>query len=189
MAANIINIAVKELLIAVRDRLRSQLSLTENDCNIEHDEIAHPITGDRYLAVMPGGFQPGPVHGTSGGVADLVFAVKIMAVRRITAVPRDRTRDAFLLNAGSIEEVVGDVFQAIDWKYEVTNAAALAIWSATGTSVNTPVNFHHPLVFAGMDAEPKVVDGEMFAGKAETRAGLKKTIWFNNARFTAVKTA
>lgn len=179
---NVYKVATQALAIAVRDRLRSVLNLSANDCNIEHDEIAHPISGDKYLAVMSRGFMPGPRHGSSGGIKDLLFTVEVMAVRRITHVPRDRTRDAYLLNSGSLEELIGDVFNVVDWREEIRNTANQTILTDTGYA-NA---FNHPLVFGSMNQQPQVVGAEMFAGRDESRAGLKKSIVFSHARFTIV---
>lgn len=184
MSINTVKVAEECLLLAVRDRLRVRLFASQpNACDIEHDEMAHPITGDNYVAVMPGGFQPGPAHPTSGGVADLIFSVRLLLVKRISAVPKDRTRDAFLLHSGSLAALRGDVFQEIDWRYEVTNAANVAIAEKCGVDYDF---FNHCLVFAGMD-EPRECAAEMFGGKEETRAGLKQVVRFGMARFTDYK--
>lgn len=187
MSINTVKVAGKCLLLAVRDRLRVRLfANSENACQIEMDEAAHPITGNDFVAVMPGGFQPGPAHQTSGGVADLIFSVRLLVVKRVAHVPKDRDRDAFLLNSGSLDDLIGDVFQEIDWKYEVTNAANAAIAELTG--VSHPF-FNHCLVYAGADDKPTPVGEEMFGGKPSDgpRAGLKKTIRFGMARFTDYK--
>lgn len=185
MSINTVKVAEECLLLAVRDRLRVKLfGQNENACDIEHDETAHPITGDQYVAVMPGGFQPAFAHSTSGGVAELVFSVRLLLVQRITAVPKDRTRDAFLLRSGSLAALRGDVFQEIDWRYEVTNAANEAISERCGVSHTF---FNHPLVFTSMEEKPSICSAEMFGGKEETRAGLKQVIRFGMARFTDYK--
>jgi hypothetical protein len=183
VSINTVKVAGKCLLLAVRDRLRVRLFAgQENACDIEPDETAHAITGNDYVAVMPGGFQPGPAHPTSGGVNDLIFDVRLLVVRRITHVPKDRTRDAFLLQTGSLDDLVGDVFQEINWKYEVTNAANDKISELAGVSYDF---FNHPLVFAGMDSQPEAVHEVIFGGRGDNdRAGLKRTIRFGMARFT-----
>ena len=188
MSINTVKVAGKCLLLAVRDRLRVRLFAgQENACQIEIDETAHPITGDSFVAVMPGGFQPGPAHSTSGGVADLIFDIRLLIVKRVTAVPKDRTRDAAFLQAESLGDVIGDVFQEIDWKYEVTNAANDKISELSGVSYDF---FNHPLVYAGMDSQPEAVHEVMFGGRGDNdRAGLKRTIRFGMARFTDYKRA
>lgn len=186
MAVSIINIAEKCLLLAVRDWLRLKLSLDDSSCNIERDEMAFAVTGDEYLAVVGRGFQPAELHGNEGAKSDLEFSVSVMVLRRITQVPRDRQRDTYIMNSGSLAELSGDVFTWLDWSYDVVNAASTAISDAVGT---TQKYFIHPLVFAGMDPEPQVVGDDIFGGKnKEINAGMKRTIRFARARFTAAKT-
>lgn len=64
--------AEKNLLLAVRNTLRTLLTLTDVECEVELDEMAPATVGERYFAIMPGGYRPGPMHESSGGVRDLI---------------------------------------------------------------------------------------------------------------------
>lgn len=168
----------KNLLLAVRNRLRSVNSWTHAQCEIELDEAAPATTGDLYAIVMPGGWRPGPRHNTSGGVNDLVYSVDVAVAKRIANVPRDRMRDVFLNNLGNLSEELDLVYQAIDWKYEVNDAANALILAETESTEG----FIEPLRFASIERRPRIVGGEIFAAKGGASAGMVRVISFTGAR-------
>lgn len=172
------NASETALLEAVRNRLRTQLSLPDDACEIEFDEMAPATTGDTYLVVLPGGVTDGPAHKTSGQVIDEVIGVDVTVVRRATAVPRDRHRDVYLRNLTSLNDLIQQVRDAIDFKYEVNIAANAIISGLTGSQHG----FIEPLKFAGMDKRPRKVSADFFAASKEPVAGLARTVNFRGAR-------
>lgn len=168
----------KALLIGVRDRLRQQCGYTPETCQVEHDEMVPPTTGDLYIAVLSAGFVAGPRHRTSGGIHDFVYAVDVVIVRRITAVPHDRTRDAYLNNFGSLAEESDKVIHAVDFKYPVLDLANACL----AGSPESEQPFIEPLKFQSVERRPRIVPGEEFAGTQDKRAGLARTISFIGAR-------
>jgi len=184
--------AEKNLLIAVRNRLRLPVAVggggfSENECQVEYDAMVAPATSsDRYVVVVPNGWQPGPYHGKQGDKNDLLYSVDVTVVRRATSTPRDRTREIALTNFGSLADEMDLIFQAIDWKYEVTTAAEVLIAAQPG--LPAVVGFMHPLVFAGMDPKPRPYMASGFGGAEGVIAGISRTIHFANARRMTVKT-
>ncbi len=172
--------AEDKLLIAVRDRLRSQLSLQDRHCQIEYDEVFPATSGDRFLVVSPGGVTPDRRHLTSGGVNALVYSVDVTAVRRLGRVPRDQRRDVFAFNLNSLNDLLGKVYNAIDWVYDVTAAANAAMSLSSD-------GFVHPLVFNGVDAKPRTIASPDFASTGEGDVALARTIRFSNALFVTSK--
>lgn len=174
----------KHLLIAVRDRLRAVCKYDKTECEIELDEMAMPTVGKLYVAVMPGGCRPGNVHAKSGGVRDLLWSANVMVVKRIREVPRDRLRNTFLLNLGSLDEEIDKIVEAVDWSYEIIAAAS------TELEAEDPANqgFVEPLKFVGLDEKPQLASPDLFAGAQPTvkggmvTCGMKRIIRFGGAR-------
>jgi hypothetical protein len=183
--------AEKNLLLAVRNILRLPQptggGFSEKECDVEYDANVAPATSsDHYIVVTANGWQPGPRHGTSGGVNDLVYSVDVTAVRRSTSTPRDRTRGIALTNLGSLADEMDLIFQAIDWKYEVTTLAETLI-AAEGAAPSSGQGFVHPLVVAGMDPKPRPCPASVFGGAEGLAAGLMRTIHFSGARRITTK--
>lgn len=176
--------AEKSLLLAVRNRIRAECGYDDDQCQIEYDEQAPATAGDVYVVVMTGGWQPGPVHRTSGGVNDLVYSVDIGVVRRIGNIPRDRLRNVFYEHVAALTEAIDDIYVEIDFDYTLMNAANTLITEETASTEG----FIEPLVFQGMERRPRLVSGEMFAaGQSGQRAGLMRTISFGGARRITTK--
>jgi hypothetical protein len=170
--------AEKNLLLAVRNRLRSQGPYTLQECEIEFDEMAPATVGNTYLAVMPAGWTPGPRHKTCGGISDLLYSVEVVVIKRITHVPRDRSRDVYFRNLRALTEDIDKVFTIIDFQYDLMNAANTLINTETGSEEG----FIEPLKFTSISPKPQLVPAEVFAGTNEDRAGLKRSIVFGGAR-------
>lgn len=172
--------AEDKLLIAVRDRLRTQLELTDPECQIEYDELFPATTGEKYLVVTPGGISPDGRHLSSGGVNALVYSVQVTAVRRLGRVPRDRRRDVFAFNLESLNDMLGKVYSAIDWIYDVIQSAN----SSLGLAAD---GFVHPLVFDGVDPQPRTISAAEFAASGDGAVALARTIRFAHALFITRK--
>ena len=176
--------AEKSLLTAVRNRLRLAVlaggaGYADNECEVEFDELAPATVGHVYVAVMPGGWAPGPRHKTCGGINDLVYGVDVLVVKRVTHIPRDRKRDVFLNNLDALTEEIDKIYSAIDFSYPLLNAANALILAATGSSEG----FMEPLNFAGVDKRPREVNPELFNDvPGKTKAGMARTIMFHGAR-------
>lgn len=181
----------KCLLLAVRNRLRSVCEYSDQECDVEFDEQVPAIAGERYIIVTTEGITRGPHQDKSGTVRDLLFAVGVTVIKRTRNVPRDRTRDVFVNNLGSLDAEIEAITTAIDWKYDVINAASqLLVTEGLLTQEQLDdhpgLGFHHPLVFSGVDAKPRMVSPEVFAGHTVSNqaAGMARTVHFGAARRT-----
>lgn len=164
------------LLECVRNRIRTRLSLSDSECDVEYDEYAPQTAGDVYIVVTPGGVSTGPAH-RGGHVVDELVDVDVTVARRATAKPRDRKREVYLRNLSSLNELVQEVRTAVDFNYDILTAANVLILRDTLSSHG----FIEPLKFAGMD-KPQAITGDFFAATQEPAAGLKRTIHFKGAR-------
>ncbi len=174
--------AEKHLLAAVRDRIRAQCGYKDEECQIELDEMAPATVGQVYVAVTPGGCRTGNVHATCGGVRDLLLSVNAFVIRRIRNVPRDRLRNVFAENLGCLDDDIDKIIEAVDWRYEVVNAANAAL-TLEGLE---PGFLEKPLIFTGLDDKPRLANPDLFAGAQQNTgsvtAGMVRAIRFGNAR-------
>jgi hypothetical protein len=171
--------AERALLLAVRDTLRdSPYSFAETECEIEFDEMTPATVGQHYLAVMPGGWRPGPRHDSCGGVNDLVYGVDVLVIKRITNVPRDRRRNVFIDQLGSLDALIDKVYQAVDFKYGLLDTANGTIAVETGSLEG----FVEPLKFSYVDKRPRLAPAELFSGAKDNAAGMMRLVSFTGAR-------
>jgi hypothetical protein len=158
------------VLEGVRDILRNKLGLAENQCECEFDEQVPTIADDIYLAVIGGGFDPGPTHNTSGGVHDVVHSVQVLVINRAVAA-RDKRRSLFLERLTGINQQIANIISAIDWQLDVLSYVNHLLHGDFPN--NQP--FIHPLVLKRIDAKPRMVSNDIFAG---TQIGGKGTTPF-----------
>lgn len=81
------------LLIAIRDLIISAGIVEEYECEIEIDDQAPAVTGDRYIAISAEGLTMG-----ANKVPELFeasFGARIAAYQRVSAIPRDRRRSIY----------------------------------------------------------------------------------------------
>ncbi len=161
------------LLTATRNAIRALAEFDNREVRIEFDEQVPAAIAHKYVAVMPGDIRPGPTHNTSGGVIDKVHGIRVMVIIRAVKKPRDRSRDLFLDNTGSMDAFVGLIEGVIDFSDDLRNAAN-ALIVGDGFTENLKWAGYSPLTF---------VASSMFQGRSgEERAGLKRIIHFGGAR-------
>lgn len=178
----------KNLLLAVRNQLRTAVGsggagFASSECDVEDDVMAPAVIGHRFVCINTLGWQPGPYHGKSGGINDLVYSVEVTVIRRAAHIARDRKEGVFYTNTGNLCDEIDLIYNAIDWNYTVTAAAETLITAAGYSAANERF---HPLVFTSMDPKPRVCSGEMFGGQG-ANAGLMRSIRFGGARRITVK--
>lgn len=172
------------LLLAVRDRLIDAAGYSDKSCAVEYDEQLPAIAGDLYVAVMPGGWTPGPRHRTSGGVNDLLYSVDVSVLIRIRAVPRDRRRDVFAMNLDALNERIDEIWPLIDFDYTTINAASTMITERN----ESEEGFCEPLQFSSVDRRPRLVAGDVYAAdSSQAHVALARSINFNGARRITTK--
>lgn len=165
------------LLEAVRDQLRERCGYQEHQCDVELDEVTPAAVGDFYVAVMPGGFQPGERHNTGGGcIRDYVYSVAVSVMVRANRLPRDRKRKLFLDNLDGIEMHERKIREALDWSEEVrARANKLLKCEVDG--------FIQPLRLASLEPRPRPVGSDVFGARGnDVQAGLARTTTFGGAR-------
>lgn len=168
----------KFLMIAVRDRLRTEWPYKPGECDVDLDEDTPATIGQLYVGVLPGGWQPARWHNTCGGVNDLLYGVKVMVIRRISNVPKDRRVDVFLRDFGNLADEMDRIYQSIDFNYLVNDRANELITAETGSTEG----FVEPLKFVSIEERPRVAPAEIFGGSRDPAAGLMRTISFFGAR-------
>lgn len=185
--------AEKNLLLATRNRLRLPIiaaapstggaGFSEEECEVEYDEMTPATAGKLYCAVMPGGWKPGPRHNTSGGVNDLLYGVDILIAVRIGNVPRDRLRNVFINNLGALDEELDKIFPVVDFNEKLRVDANTLITIENGSTEG----FSENLRFVGTDQKPRLAPAEMFGSANNPSAGLMRVLHFHGARRITVK--
>ena len=175
------------LLTAVRNQLRTVCGFSDAECQVEPDEMAPSVAGNRFVAVLPNGWRRGDTSNDSGGLRDKIYSVQVVLILRTTAIARDRQNDSIFLEASKgLEKVLEDISAAIDWKYEVLNAANNIISTAGGS--NASRGFIEPLRESAIDPKPRYVNSGVFAAMpGKTSAALARTITFDGARRITIR--
>jgi len=176
------------LCVAVRDRLRANIPLKDNECQIEYDEIAHPASGHIFLCITENGWRPGDAHQDSYDIEHSVYGVKVTVFYRVAHLPRDRKMHAvlgdhqYLIAESGLNRMVRNVFKLIDFSYDLINAATTLLVD----SGDTRQGFQQPFRWAGTDPEPRIVQAAMFSShqsaskiRSDPDVALAKTIRFD----------
>lgn len=177
------------LLIAVRQRLITQLNIDEESIDIEIDDLAPAMTGKTYYALSP--FAGGPARHNDKGDQTFhnTFGVRVVVIQRIGNEPRSQYRNsAFLDRLRSVNSKLEDVSRAIHKQYAVVELANADV------TVNIALNgkFITPLVSKSIDQKPKAVAGDLFDAKSNRStsstpvAAMVRGINFGGAEFIGV---
>ena len=167
--------SLSALLTAVRNTLRTDLSLADIVCQIMQDGQPPPSwSGDQFVAVHALSWDPaGP---TDRGL-DEYFGIGVTISRRLP-YPQDRIPEKVYLTAlTGLEAISRTVVIAIHQSYVVLNAANVILDNTS---------FVETLVWAGTDPTPSVHTGEyLFSDNPQhvnQLAALSMTVRFQKAR-------
>lgn len=172
------------LLTAVRDRIRTELSIQDEQCRIEPDEIVPAVGTDFYVAVIPAGMSGGPTHNQNDAVFDLYLSVKVVCYQKIGNVPRDRRRDVFLERLTGLNARLDKIMYAIDKNRSVVETASNLL------QVEVPLAnpFIEPLRFVSLDSKPRAVVASEYDGTPDAQnasnpvVALARGVTFGRAR-------
>jgi hypothetical protein len=114
------------LMDAVRDTIRSAVSLTPGECDVCPDGQPNPAAGQRFVAVHPAAVTNRQVH-----CLDEYYSFKVTVTKRTAMNPRDRKRD------GGVWELAAQVRNAVHMSYAITAAATAA--ESNASFVEPPV--------------------------------------------------
>lgn len=172
------------LLTAVRHQIVTRCGYTDQQVEIELDDMIPPLVGDVFVLVGPGEWGPGDANNTSGGVLDELFSVDVTVILRAAKVPKDRRRGVLIDNLDGLNVRLRKIVSAIgNFSYDLMNEANAILANATGAE-----GFVEPLRFRGM-SKPRVVPSEHFSARAgEPQAGIERTARFGGARRIQVLT-
>lgn len=171
-----------ELLKAVRNHLRTELSYTDQQCNCELDDQVPAIAGDLFVAVCPGGISDGRNH-AGGNVIDQYLSIRVTPIVRIADVPRDRRRNIFIDRLAGINFELDRIIDLVDFSYNV-NVLANAELGDT--------YFLVPFEGMAIDSRPRTVGAEVYdsmkkTGSGHNVLGMARSVTFQRARFCKVR--
>lgn len=178
-------VAETALLLAIRNTLRSSLTLRSNQCDVELDDQLPPVAEELYFTVAAAGCSPGPRHSSSGGVWDLYINVRVSVYQRCTHVARDRKTDLFLDLVTGLNARLDSVIRLIDNSYALTADAKALLTGTTAAAGEFPEpfrTFQPDTNFRTVAIEPYSA-AQMGAMPADPVVGLMRGVTFNRARF------
>lgn len=169
----------RALCLAVRDRIRTALSLDSTTCKFTPDGMPPPIAGELYVAVHPGPWRGIDIE----GLAEVV-GVSITVTRRIGEAPYDRQGEEVWAKATEgMEETLRAILAAI----HLDNASWATMAAANAYISGTVNKFVEPLRFVdGGRPEPKGPEwfsADDYEGRGRfANAGLAQTMRFDGAK-------
>ncbi len=164
--------SMPDLLIAVRDRIRSALSYPNAQCDVQPDGSPEPSSGQVYVAV-----HPGDTTNEDDLSLDESYELFVTLTMKVGYLPVDQLGQELLLKARTgIYARARAIALAVHMKYEIMDAANASI----GDTAN---GFHHPLVYRRMP-KPVIKGPDWFNAEDDPNppAGLAIEIRFDGAR-------
>ena len=194
-------IAEAAMLRAVRNKLRTDLSLADNQCDVELDDQVPAIAPDDYFAVTAGGIRMGPNHRSSGGVYDVLIDVRVTMFRRVPEVARDRRRNVFLDLLLGTALKLELVVRSLDNNYPLLGSAKAIVDSIIAGGINVPAaisanttaEWPEPFRTFTADRAPRMVlreqydAAQMSATGADPIVAISRGITFSGARYKQVR--
>lgn len=166
--------SMEALLLAVRDRLRTECDYADAQCDVQPDGRVPPPAGQVYVSVHPAGFRNTAEYDLG---LDEAYDVTVTLTMRAGWLPRDRvgTQQTARPSAGLYARAAA-IRAALHMAYAVTAAANEAI----GDDEN---GFVEPLRFSSCSA-PQEKGPEWFGaeGDATPAAGYAVELRFVGAR-------
>ena len=151
------------LLVAARDRIRSELGIDGRECGIEIGPRPPQLFGRRYCTVYGAGWTPDPAGELMHGIME-VYAIGCTWTFMVEA-PDDRIpEEGYIKEVTSIEAYSRKVIVALHQNWDIINAA------------NTVIGTHkiiEPLRWLGTDAVPTLRDAEWINSPAKHTAALR----------------
>ncbi len=165
------------LLETLAEKIRETCGYTEQQCQVEYDEVVPATAGEFYICVMPGGWVAGPNNAIGGGVLDEIFAADVSVIARARRVPRDRRRGIFLDNLDGLNQRIRSIItSAAHFSYVLMNSTNLKI-------TDSSEKFIEPLKFRSVEPRPREVSPVIWGGtEGKEPGGLARTVRFDGAR-------
>lgn len=173
------------LLRAVRARLRGELGLRDQQCDIEIDDKSLPaVAEDTYYCISPAGSQPGERHSGGGLTWDLRINVKVTIFQKITAVARDHRRSVFDQLSSGLNDQLDAVMALLDNDQTLRTDAEALLAGTRADGGKFPESFR---TFAP-DSTPRAVysteyDAAKMSGAGDPVCAIARGIVFQRARF------
>lgn len=164
-------------LLGVRDYLRTNYPLQNNQCDIEEDEHPAIVVPALFVAVHPLSWFPGPDNDSSLGALDELFSIGCTITMEIGGVPVDRiAQNRWLKAATGIEVVARNLNKLIHKNYTLLDSINASLTPGTDP-------FIEPLVWQGCSL-PRIEDGTWAFAEADAYSYLVLTTSFGRLRRT-----
>lgn len=191
------------LLQAIRDKLVTDLSLDDMQCQVEQDGMLPDYAPKLFIAVSPGGIAPGPRHRSSVGAIDLIINAKVTVYNRVTEIARDKRRSTFIQLLTGLAPTLELVARSIENDYTLLESALEIISDLIASYSPDPVPAHLSANETGQFPEPfrqftpelsaravlrEPYDAAQMAGPpADPIVAMARSITFSGARYMQVR--
>lgn len=168
------------LLLAVRNQLRTSLTLDASGCGIQLDAQPPPFFGQQYISIYGTSWKP--TSEVMEGI-DENFSLSIALTKRFPYAPKDRVADELYINlVGGMELLIRQI-NGIVHRSNPIQIATNVIVTAQFSSAS---KFIEPLVWKGSDSNPTIMNGAWCGSDDEKLmndpAALLMQTYFGDAR-------
>jgi hypothetical protein len=169
--------SMEALLLAVKGRLQSALSLDDDTCDVQPDGAPEAMSGEWYYAVHPLGIDQ------TGDQAHYImerYSVGVTVTRRATYAPQDRAGSEIVAKrATGLYAAAARVRAALHGRWEIVAAANVIITDDLGDEAN---GFVEPLLLSTISA-PRPQGGGWFSADdpPEPPSGYSVEVAFRSA--------
>lgn len=173
----------RTLALAVRDRIRAALGLTQDAVEVMLDGMPPPWCGEQFIAVHPGEW----FGQSDDDDLDERVGISVTVTRRSPYAPQDEQGvEVWSRAQDGLDVTLRKVVAAVHKSYAVMNAANALLPTSTTAGVG-PDGYVEPLLFLGGGRpEPKGPEwfsAEGYDGPGRTaNAGVAQTLTFGGAR-------
>lgn len=136
--------SIRAMLLAIPVHLREELSLADDECDVQPEARPPAQMGERYIAVCEAGVSGSGSTGQGASTLRKIYNFRISITRRTGQYGRDRTKNLYVEAVDSIDQLATAVVAKIHGSYPL-------ITIANGEISGGAPGFQLPLWFVSQD--------------------------------------
>ena len=146
--------SIRAMLTGLVTHLREQLSLDDDECDVQPDARPPAIMGEKYIAICEDGITAQGTRGQGASTLTKYYQFRISVTRRTGQYGRDRSKKIYLENIDGIDQLATEIIAQVHGSYDLMNLA--------NQELSGLVKFTLPLWFVGQ--EPTRLEAADWAG-------------------------
>lgn len=175
------------LLLSVRDKLRTELDLSDGECEVMPSGEPPASCGQKFISVYGANWaaEGGNTFADLGVVES--YGIVCAVTFRSNYVPFDRLGEGLYINRLiGMEDYCRSIMKAVHLSTDILEKTDLLINEDFGSNVPSPHKMVEYLRWTYCDANPKSVAGAWFGTEESAASGLVMEVRFTNAtRFSS----